>query len=715
MVKLERALVAWLCCWAVGTLPTAARANCDHILPVAQSRLEPSRPITAADLIEMREIGSPDSASFSSPSPFAVSPDATRVAFIINQADLATNGYCRALVVSDIQAADSPRVFDRGGALIQSIDVQRGYYLPSGATRIIAPVWSPDGRFLAYLRRDNGVTQAWIAAVNGSGARALSRSAVDVEAVAWSDDGARLIFGTRAGHLAAEQAIDREGEGGWLYDERMAPEISARPRMRATDALDMFTAALRTGRIDPAEARDRARLDKVPLPGRPIDPVAIAPDGRRAWVHRNAASPLAPALLMATSKAGGKTITCDADACAGGIVSIWWDRAALIFLRREGWSKEAMALYRWTPGSQQPATIFRTGDVLHGCVRARDELICTREDSDTPRRVVAIGIASGAARELFDPHPEFAAIRLGPVKRLKWRNHLGLEAWGDLVLPPDYQPGTRLPMVIVQYHNDGFLRGGTGDEYPIFLLAQRGFAVLNTERPPSSAAASPELKSWEEIIAANQKDWRERRSLLSSVLAGIEMAVAQGTADPARVGITGLSDGSTTVAFGLINSEAFAAAAISTCCMEPNTTMTTGGVGWADWLRRLGYPPVTSENEAFWREMSLARNAAAIDIPLLMQLSDDEFRLGLEAYGALREQGKPVEMHVFPGEAHIKWRPIHRRAVYERNIDWFSFWLQDSEDPAATKSTQYLRWRALKARRAKAHGGSGWADRAQPR
>jgi dipeptidyl aminopeptidase/acylaminoacyl peptidase len=715
MVRHARTLLIWLCCCALGTLPTPARASCDNILPVAQSSSEKPRPITAADLIEMREIGSPDSASFSAPSPFAVSPDGRSVAFIINQADLATNGYCRALVVSDIQAAHPPRVLDRGGALIQSIDVQRGYYLPSGATRTITPLWSPDGRHLAYLRRDNGVTQAWIAAADGSGARALSRSPVDVEALAWSSDGARLIFGTRAGHRAAEQAIDREGEGGWFYDERMAPEISTRPRMRATDALDMFTAALRTGRIEPADARDRARLDKAPLPGRPIDPVAIAADGRRAWVQRNAASPLAPALLMATTKAGGKTITCAADPCAGGVMSIWWDREELIFLRREGWNKEAMAFYRWLPGAAQPALIFRTGDVLHGCVRARDELICTREDSDTPRRVVAVAIASGAARELFDPNPQFAGIRLGSVKRLKWRNHLGLEAWGDLVLPRAYRPGTRLPMVVVQYHSDGFLRGGTGDEYPIFLLAERGFAVLSTERPPSSAAASPELKTWEEIIAANQKGWRERRSLLSSVLAGIEMAVAQGYADPARVGITGLSDGSTTVAFGLINSKAFAAAAISTCCMEPNTTMTTGGVGWADWLRRLGYPPATGENQVFWRDMSLARNAATIDTPLLMQLSDDEFRLGLEAFGALREQGKPVEMYVFPGEAHIKWRPIHRRAVYERNIDWFSFWLQDSEDPAAAKSARYARWRGLKARRTKAQGGSGWAERAQAR
>lgn len=328
---------------------------------------------------------------------------------------------------------------------------------------------------------------------------------------------------------------------------------------------------------------------------------------------------------------------------------------------------------------------------------AGTELVCTREDSSTPRKVVAIDTANGRMRTIFDPNPEFSGIRLGSVTRLRWRNDLGLEAWGDLVLPPGHKAGTKLPMVVVQYHSDGFLRGGTGDDYPIFLLAQRGIAVLSTERPNFFAAAFPQLKTWYEINAANQKDWGERRSLLSSVLTGVRMAVDRSDIDPARVGITGLSDGASTVAFALINSNAFAAAALSTCCMEPNTTATYGGIAWAEWLRGMGYPPATRDNPGFWRDMSLARNAARIDTPLLMQLADNEFRLALEAFGALHEQNKPVEMYVYPDEFHVKWQPIHRRAVYERNLDWFSFWLQGREDSDAAKIAQYRRWRAMRS------------------
>jgi len=43
--------------------------------------------------------------------------------------------------------------------------------------------------------------------------------------------------------------------------------------------------------------------------------------------------------------------------------------------------------------------------------------------------------------------------------------------------------------------------------------------------------------------------------------------------------------------------------------------------------------------------------------------------------------------------------------VYERNLDWFSFWLQGSEDPDPEKAEQYARWRVLRSRAADAKSG----------
>ena len=60
--------------------PAAAWANCEDVLPAHEASSTANRNLTAADLIQLREIGDPDSAVFNGPSPFAVSPDGSRIA-----------------------------------------------------------------------------------------------------------------------------------------------------------------------------------------------------------------------------------------------------------------------------------------------------------------------------------------------------------------------------------------------------------------------------------------------------------------------------------------------------------------------------------------------------------------------------------------------------------------------------------------------------------
>ena len=67
----------------------------------------------------------------------------------------------------------------------------------------------------------------------------------------------------------------------------------------------------------------------------------------------------------------------------------------------------------------------------------------------------------------------------------------------------------------------------------------------------------------------------------------------------------------------------------------------------------------------------------------------------LETFDALREHGQPVEMYVFAGEHHNKWQPRHRAAIYQRNLDWFSYWLQGRVDADPARAEQYRRWKAM--------------------
>jgi len=65
-------------------------------------------------------------------------------------------------------------------------------------------------------------------------------------------------------------------------------------------------------------------------------------------------------------------------------------------------------------------------------------------------------------------------------------------------------------------------------------------------------------------------------------------------------------------------------------------------------------------------------------------------------FTSLEKLHKPVELYIYTNELHIKNQPKHRYEIYERNVDWFRFWLQGYEDPDSAKAGQYVRWRELR-------------------
>jgi dipeptidyl aminopeptidase/acylaminoacyl peptidase len=113
-------------------------------------------------------------------------------------------------------------------------------------------------------------------------------------------------------------------------------------------------------------------------------------------------------------------------------------------------------------------------------------------------------------------------------------------------------------------------------------------------------------------------------------------------------------------------------------------------------LADYGLPYPDEQGLRKWKQLSLAMNASTITTPLLIQSPEQEAMVSLEAFKALKHYGVPMEWYVYPGEGHMKFQPRNKYFVYQRNLDWMNFWLQDKEDPNPGKQEQYKRRRAMR-------------------
>ncbi|GAA4773278.1 hypothetical protein GCM10023219_20600 [Stakelama sediminis] len=676
-------------------------------MPLVQARctawqpLHPSatgfRPIRPDDLLGVTGIGRADAEPIGGASPLAVSPDHREAAFILSRADVKANRYCQALVLVHLRGAARPQILDRGGDFRVTRIAMRGIMIANGYPMQTEPAWSPEGNSIAYLRRDHGSTQLWLVDPKHVGARQLTHEPVDILDWAWMPDGKRIAFTEDAGLPAANRAMRREGRSGWVYDDRVTPNTGFRPHLAAPLRPDYRILDLGSDQVRPATASERVWLkthfDTADIPSS----TSLGPAQLRLTPVNG--SLLAPRRIASERPDEGMA-RCSWQTCSGDMLGIWGGVHArfLLFLRREGWDNRFTALYRWTPGHGKPVRLMGGDALIERCTRVRTSLYCIRETATTPPQLVAIDGITGRLRVVFDPNAGFAHLRLGHVERLTWSNAFGLPVYGDLVLPPGKRARHRVPMIVTLYHSRGFLRGATGNEYPIYLFARHGYAVLSIERPPLYASRVAGLKTPDQVYAANIKNWSDRRSIQSAIARGVRLVIARGIADPARIGITGLSDGATAVRYALINSHLFAAAALSSCCVDESSDV-LAGPAWSAFSQHSGFPPAYPVNRRFWQPLSFVLNASRLHTPLLMQLADREALYALPSFTALRQYHQPVAMRIFPDEYHIKWQPAHRAAIYRTNIDWFDFWLRNRIDPDPTQKKQYERWRALRRER----------------
>lgn len=686
--------------------------------------LRPSRALEYSDLIEIADLetGSADEGDFEG---VAVSPDGKWVAVEIRRASIShgkIESRWKVISLHDSTVID----VGEGGEPIPYFSAAG---MMNGNALSQLPRWSRDSRWIYYRATKDGNTQLWRSRRDGQRQEQVTSHASDVLALVWNHDRSKLIYSLGLNHDDVEAKLDDEGNRGFLYDQRFYPaqaltpifDVSSSGLIPETSNVWIYDVERAISR--PANEQEIAiykeELDRslmyptihdvdpvIQIKGRPYARWArrASNSNLTVWlddVRRHPGRGIMPPLSVVASRTGSgeDAVTCLAAECTGYFKGLWPidDGRTVLFLR---WADVrdygSLALFRWTVGSNEVREVMKTDDLIETCTPVSRQLVCSHETATRPKELVVLDTDTGTMSTLYDPNPNFAAINLGEVKAVRWTDRDGVPGFGHLVLPTGYAPGRRYPLIVVQYRSRGFLRGGTGDEYPIHMFATKGFAVLSFHRPDDWNLLQ-NAESYDEVVQEEWAGMRDRKRVLSVLLAGLDMLEKQGIVDPGRIGITGLSDGANTVAFALVHAPTrFKAAVASNIAFEP-IFYHVGGPMVQPELRKYGLPyPESPQGVMAWKSISVALNAESVRTPLLLQVADTELMPTTQAFTALREFGRPVEMYVFPNEHHIKASPLHRLNAYRRGVQWLGFWLCGSEDEDPVDLAQYQRWRALR-------------------
>ncbi len=182
---------------------------------------------------------------------------------------------------------------------------------------------------------------------------------------------------------------------------------------------------------------------------------------------------------------------------------------------------------------------------------------------------------------------------------------------------------------------------------------------------------------------ANLGDWGD--GPMRDVLAGVDALVADGLADPDRLGVTGGSYGGYLTNWIVAFDHRFRAALTARSVADMSMLYLTGDLAGTDWAEtEIGAYPW--EDPELFRRISPITYARAIRTPLLIQHSEDDLRTTVgqaEAlFAVLRRHRRQVRLMRVPGESHELTRsgtPFRRVENLVQVRDWFRHYLVEGK------------------------------------
>ena len=557
--------------------------------------------------------------------------------------------------------------------------------LANASLNVTGAAWSPDESTLAYA---SGSGLTLLAGLDGS-AREVRSPDGPIESIAWSSDSRRLLVQTAAAESdacgAAGSGRVTEGRGdasdAWLPHVESSEEpggwrtawildvAGGNVVWRSPDGLNVWEAAwcgddavVAIVSNDPSEnSWYFARLVHVDcatscvrelfVPHEEIGVPAGSPDGRYATAIISCSSDrtlvAGQLLLIDVSDAAPHARAIDT-----GDVDVtfatWRDPHRLLYA---GIARLHTVVAEYDVRTNKSRELFRTiessgGDApLIAPYGPGDAFVVAVDSYGHYQRILAVENAH--ARVVHDLAHEGSALVAregGTSHAIGWTGRDGLEIDGFLVLPNGPGP---FPLLVNVHGGPVFsFRDEWSMHYPyVPYLVRLGYAVLNPN-PRGSRGRGTEFARMVRGDMCGEDAF--------DIVRGIEMLAERGIVDPARVAITGRSYGGYMACWLVTQTRAFAAAIAASPVTDAFSHHFTCNIPEFDreFLRDAPFAPQGAGYAA--RSPVFFADRAATPTMLVAGARDNCTPSGqaLEFHRALRENGVPTDLVVYPEEGH---------------------------------------------------------------
>jgi dipeptidyl aminopeptidase/acylaminoacyl peptidase len=653
------------------------------------------RPEDLADLVELSDP--------------RVSPDGQTIAFVVTTVDLAGNAYRSGVWVAGIDEAFPACPFTEG------------------TTKERTPRWSPDGEWLAFVAHpDEKGARLHVASVDGGDTFELLEWPEDIEDLAWTPDGTRLVFTARErdeARYAPDKEKDRTARRidrlsyrtdsiGWTIDrpkhlftiaadgsaEGKATALTTGPFQDGGIAItpDGASVIFSSARTETWDTDLSSHLYRVALDGSAGDEPealttglsthgqpAVSPDGRYVafvWGDRHSMMrhgqvgvvDLEPATPTEELLTTALDLHC-APYLAHAREPLWDDDGSILFQVDEAGN---VPVYRVRRDGTTEVVIGGARQVT-GFDAAAGTLAFVATTATQPTELYAV--VDGAERRLTRlGEPFLRAHEVASPERFTAVSADGTEVEAWFLRPLGVGAGERVP-TILSIHGGPFSQYGNKlfDEFQV--AAGAGYAVIYSNPRGSSGYSSAFARGIRGPKAAEDPGTGWGGADYEDLTAVVDAAIERfgDVIDVDRLGVMGGSYGGYMTSWIIGHTDRFKAAISERSCNNLFTFAHTSDIGASFPAGYIGASHLDDPDE-FLRQSPVTyyRDMAT---PLLILHSENDLRCPIEQaedlYVRLKMTGRDVEFVRFPGESHELSRngaPKHRVERFELILDWFA-------------------------------------------